>query len=168
MTQIDVVPAQPNDEPILANMLELYSHDFSEFVAIELGVDGRFGYKNLPLYWREPGRLPFLIRVDGKLAGLVLLNGQAGLSNNEIVWDVAEFFVVRGYRKRGVGAFVAHEMWRRIPGRWVVRVMESNHPAHRFWEHTISAFIGETVKARRVENGGKCWCVFEFESRLVP
>jgi hypothetical protein len=71
-TQLELVPAGPDQEPVLANLLELYAHDFSEFHKIELGADGRFGYKDLPLYWREPNRRPFLVKVDGKLAGLVL------------------------------------------------------------------------------------------------
>jgi hypothetical protein len=46
-TQIEVVSAAPGEEPILANLLELYAHDFSEFHEVEIGVDGRFGYKSL-------------------------------------------------------------------------------------------------------------------------
>jgi predicted acetyltransferase len=53
----------------------LYAHDFSEFHEIELGADGRFGYKHLPLYWREPNRRPLLVKVDGKLAGAIDLFG---------------------------------------------------------------------------------------------
>ena len=34
-------------------MLELYAHDFSEFIDLKLGADGRFGYKHLYLYWKE-------------------------------------------------------------------------------------------------------------------
>jgi predicted acetyltransferase len=117
----------------LANLLELYAHDFSEFFEIELGEDGRFGYKDLPGYFREPNRRAFLVRVDNKLAGLVLVKRGLGLSDDEIVWDMAEFFVVRRYRRRGIGTYVAHEVWRQVPGLWEVRVMESNHAAHLFW-----------------------------------
>ena len=69
--QIEVIPARPEQEPILANLLELYAHDFSEFHDLELGPDGRFGYLGLPLYWSESGRHPFLVWVGGKLAGLI-------------------------------------------------------------------------------------------------
>jgi hypothetical protein len=68
-TRIEVVPATREEEPILANLLELYAHDFSEFLEIDLREDGRFRYDDLPLYWREPDRRPLLVRVDGKLAG---------------------------------------------------------------------------------------------------
>jgi predicted acetyltransferase len=162
---LEVIPAAPDQEPILANLLELYAHDFSEFHNLELGPDGRFGYKHLSLYWREPGRYPFLVKVDGQLAGLVLVKrGEEG-SRDENVWDMAEFFVVRGYRRRGIGTGVAHEVWRRFPGRWQVRVMESNRAAYRFWTKAISEFLGETVRPLSVEDNGERWHVFSFESQ---
>ena len=66
---IEVIPAAPEQERTVANLLELYAHDFSEFHDLEIGADGRFSYPSLPLYWSEPGRYPFLVKMDGKLAG---------------------------------------------------------------------------------------------------
>ena len=57
----------------MANLLELYAHDFSELRRLKLREDGRFGYEALPLYWTEPGRYPFLIRVDGSVKRVALL-----------------------------------------------------------------------------------------------
>jgi predicted acetyltransferase len=168
LTHIELIPAAPDQEPVVANLLELYSHDFSEFHEIELGADGKFGYISLPLYWREPNRRPFLIRVDGKLAGFVLAKRGSEVSGDETIWDMAEFFVVRRYRRRGIGTFVAHELWREIPGRWEIRVMESNRSAHLFWAHAISAFTGKTIVSGRAANGDKLWRVFAFESKPVP
>lgn len=53
LKRIAVIPARPEHESILANLLELYAHDFSEFHDLEVGADGRFGYSSLPLYWIE-------------------------------------------------------------------------------------------------------------------
>ena len=114
---IEVVAAAPEQEPILANLLEMYAHDFSEFAAVELGADGRFGYPRLPLYWTEPDRHPLLVRVDGKWAGFVLVKRGSEVSGDANVWDVAEFFIARRYRRRGIGMNVAHEVWCRFPGR---------------------------------------------------
>jgi hypothetical protein len=55
------------------HLLELYAHNFTEFHSLDIGADGKFGYKSLPLYWSEPSRHPFFVRVDGKLAGLALV-----------------------------------------------------------------------------------------------
>ena len=166
-SHIEVIPARPEQEPILANLLELYAHDFSEFLNLELGDDGRFGYRCLPLYWSEPGRHPFLVWVEGGLAGLVLVKRGSEVSGNEAVWDMAELFVLRGYRRRGIGTQIAHEVWRRFPGPWEVRVMESNVPAHDFWAHAISIHTGDAIQAIRVEKDGKCWILFSFQSMRV-
>ena len=159
---IQVIPATPDQASTLANLIELYAHDFSEFQHLELGEDGRFGYNSLPLYWREPGRHPFLVRVDGKLAGLVLVKQGSEISDDQSVWDMAEFFIVRGYRRRGIGTGIAHGVWRQFPGLWEVRVMESNHAAHRFWERAVSLFAGVASPSVRVDRGGKRWHVFSF------
>ena len=164
---IEVVLAVAEQEPVLANLLELYAHDFSEFHDLEMGSNGKFGYKDLPLYWSEPDRNPFLVRVDGKLAGLVLVKRRLDVSGNEIAWDMAEFFVLRGYRRRGIGTHVAHGVWRRLPGLWNIRVMQSNVSAHHFWAHAISTFTGEAIRSVRVEHDGECWNVFSFESPRV-
>ena len=164
---IEVVPAVPEQEPIFANLLELYAHDFSEFNYLDLGADGRFGYKDLPLYWSEPNRHPFLVKIDSKLAGLVLVKKGSEISGNETVWDMAEFFIVRGYRRRGIGTETAHEVWRQFPGLWEVRVMESNSSAHHFWERAITGFAGEAIHSVRVARCGKCWYIFSFDSRCL-
>ncbi len=158
---IEVVPASAEQQPILANLLELYAHDFSEFLDIELDADGRFGYPDLPLYWRDPGRHPFLITCGGKLAGFILVKRAPG---DDAVWDMAEFFVVRSYRNHGIGTNVAHKVWRRFPGRWQVRVMESNRPANRFWERAVRGFAGEAVRSASIETHGKSWRVFSFDA----
>ena len=161
---LEIIPAAVEQQPIVANLLELYAHDFSEFHDIELGADARFGYKDLPLYWRDPNCHPLLVKTDSNLAGFVLVRKQLEISGDETIWDMAEFFVLRRYRRRGIGTDVAREVWRRFPGRWQVRVMQSNRDAHRFWEHAISAFAGQTIEPVSVEKHGKLWHYFSFES----
>jgi predicted acetyltransferase len=164
-TPLEVIPATPEQQPILANLLQLYAHDFSEFHHLELGPDGRFEYNNLPLYWTEPNRHPFLVRMDGELAGLVFVKRGSEINGNETIWDMVEFFVVRACRRRGIGTEIAHQVWRRFPGLWEVRVMESNHAALHFWERAISLFTGEAIHSVRIEKNGECWRVFSLESK---
>jgi predicted acetyltransferase len=164
LPKIEIIPAEAAEQPILANLLELYAHDFSEFHDLELGEDGRFGYRDLAIYWLAPNRYPFLIRVDGKLAGLALVKRNSELSADEPVWDIAEFFVVRKYRRHGVGTEIAHEVWRRFPGPWSVRVMQSNDSGRRFWEQAITAFTGRAVDSSSFERNGQQWHQFSFQS----
>ncbi len=161
---VEVIPATSEQQPILVHLLELYAHDFSEFHDMELNADGRFGYTKLPLYWLEPNRHPFLVMADRKLAGLVLVKKGSEISGDDAVWDVAEFFVVRRYRRRGIGTEIAHTIWSRFPGRWEVRVMESNHTADHFWERAIAEFVSKPIPSTRVEKEGKFWRLFSFNS----
>lgn len=153
--RVEVLRAEREQEPVLRNLIELYAHDFSEFHALELGEDGRFGYEPLPLYWSDPSRHPFLIRVDGKLAGLILVNRIDNVS------DIAEFFVTRGHRRGGVGTRAAHEVWNRFPGPWQVRVMDANVAGRRFWSAAIEKFTGSAIQPEQVDT----WSVFSFLSR---
>ena len=77
---------------------------------------------------------------------------------------MAEFFIARRYRKRGVGAAVAREIWRRIPGAWEVRVMEGNEPARAFWAAAVRALPDSAVEEATVELEAKRWRVFSLVS----
>jgi predicted acetyltransferase len=164
--QIEVSLASPDEQPILANLIQLYAHDFSEFHDVELGADGRFVYKSLPFYWVEPGRHPFLVRIGGKLAGFALVQRGSQVSGDPTVWDMAEFFIIRGFRRRRAGTDVAHQVWRQFPGRWEIRVMESNQSALRFWERSTAAFAGKPVYPVRFEKNGEGWRVFALDALL--
>ncbi|HEY5288756.1 MAG TPA: hypothetical protein VIJ59_01855, partial [Caulobacteraceae bacterium] len=70
---VELVVAGPSDKAALANLAQLYIHDFSEFWAGrpggELGDDGRFTpMTDFDDYWREAGRIPLLVRAGGALA----------------------------------------------------------------------------------------------------
>ncbi len=162
--RIELVPAAPEQEPVIANLLELYSHDFSELYSLEVGSDGRFGYKRLSLCWSDPGRHPFMIEVDGGLVGFALVKRGSGVSKGKTVRDVAEYFVVRAYRGRGIGIKAARQVWGTFPGPWEVRVMQSNRAATIFWRRAIAAFTGQAPHSARIGKDGESWFVFSFES----
>ena len=165
--RIELDPALPEHVPILANLLELYAHDFSEFHRLDIGADGRFGYKPLPLYWSQPNRHPFRIRAEGELAGLALVKKGSEITDNPTIWDMAEFFILRGCRRTGIGTLAAQEVWRRFPGFWEVRVMQSNLSANSFWQKAISHFTREAIQPVRIEKDGRHWQLFSFESKHV-
>lgn len=164
---VEVIAAPPEQEPILANMLELYIHDFSEFMDLKLGPDGRFGYPHLPSYWKESNRYPFLVMADGHLAGFVFVRWGSAISDDTDVWDMAEFFIVRGFRRLGVGTQATREIWKKFPGKWEVRVTDRNEKARNFWGRAIGEFLGKTIEPTPLDKDGKRSHVFAFESRCA-
>ncbi|MBN1380751.1 MAG: GNAT family N-acetyltransferase [Deltaproteobacteria bacterium] len=161
---VEVSAAMPEHQPVVANLFELYAHDMSEFMDLELGADGRYGYIHLSAYWKEPDRYPFLIKVRGDLAGFALVCRQSQSSNDDCVMDVAEFFVIRGFRRLGVGTGAACDIWKKFPGKWKVRVRGQNGPAKAFWAQAVEAFTGKAVYPVPAQINGELWQAFTFES----
>ncbi|MBM4243861.1 MAG: hypothetical protein FJ148_08615 [Deltaproteobacteria bacterium] len=161
--------ARPDEAPVLANLLELYSHELSDVFGLEIGADGRFGYPRLPLYWSDPGRFPFLIRLDGRLAGFALATVGSPASDDPEVMDVAEFFVLRRHRKTGVGGRTAVRLWNGFPGRtWTVRVSTRNTPALSFWTGAVGAYARDGFREGAVTGQPHPWRVLTFRSRTSP
>jgi predicted acetyltransferase len=164
--EIALEPATRADQPLLANLLELYVHDLSEiFPQARVGADGRFGYDKLPLYWSEPERrFPFLIRAGGEIAGFALAMRGSPASDDPEDLDVAEFFVLRGHRRARVGHRAAPLLWDRIPGSWIVRCSLANRPGLPFWESVIREYTGGAFAARELPGSPNAWRVFTFRS----
>ena len=97
--------------PLLEQLLQLYLHDFSEHADYDVDERGRFSYAWLDAYREEPERHAYVIRVDAHPAGFALVRAEDPV-------QMAEFFVLRKYRRTGVGARAAREIIARRPGRW--------------------------------------------------
>ncbi len=168
---VEIVPAGPSACSVIANLMELYIHDFTELTddEIELGEDGRYGFGELSTYWSDPDRHPFLIRSEGRLAGFALIKLGSEIAKDPDAMDVAEFFVARGCRRLGVGREAAFAIWDRFPGRWLVRVLESNVGAARFWGSVVATYTAGRFEAGPIDADPPRWRVFRFESRThVP
>jgi predicted acetyltransferase len=139
----ELIEATADDEPVIRRLLELYLHDFSEFSGQDLDEHGEYGYRSLDQYWTDPGRHAFLVRVDGRLAGFALVRrvGQA--------MEMAEFFVVRKYRRQGVGTTAAHRLFHRFPGEWRVAYDPANVAAQAFWRRTVQGSAADRFTERR-------------------
>src|SRR5215831_14437824 len=151
---------------LVSNLLELYIHDLSDiFLQVELGADGRYGYEHLAEYWSDPERrFPFLIRCDGHVAGFVLAKRGSSASSDPDVFDVAEFFVMRRYRRSGVGRRAAFLLWDRLPGTWTVRVGQNNRRALEFWRSVVAEYTNGSVSEPTRHPDREDWRVFQFEN----
>ena len=162
---IKLKKASIEQQPILANLLELYAYDFTEFHDFDIGDDGFYGYEYLPLYWTEEHRYPYLVTVNDKIAGFVLLQQGCPFSNNPAIWDIAEFFIMRKYQRKGIGTKVALKLFSQNQGEWQVRVLAENKNGNAFWHATIKKFTHKKpVKSTQVIKNEK-WYIFNFASK---
>jgi predicted acetyltransferase len=95
-----------------------------------------------------------LIRVDDRLAGFALLNQWSALQR-PLDHAVAEFFVLRKYRRARVGMRAAQRLFQHYPGWWEVPVAFYNQPALLFWRRTIEAVAAGTMQ--EYAGDGKRW-----------
>jgi predicted acetyltransferase len=166
-TSAELVAATAAHLPILTNLLQLYAHDFSEFHAIEIDPDGRFDYHQLPLYFSDRNRHPFLVMLDARPAGFVFVSQGSEVTGSRQAWDMAEFFILRAHRRRGLGTRMAHQVFARFPGPWEVRVMHSNRSARDFWARAISSFTSQPAHPATFQRGEHSWHLFRFDSRAA-
>ncbi len=164
MVNIEIQSAQVKDKSILRNLMELYVYDFTEFMQWDVDEHGLFGYKYLDHYWTDPDRHPFLIRVSGKLAGFVLVRDMNS-SNQERTHSIAEFFVLRKYRRQGVGREVARRVFDMFPGQWSVKEIENNHSAQIFWRRVISEYTGGDFEEEHLQNEKSKGVVQRFRTK---
>ena len=152
-------------ETPLANLLELYLHDMSEAFPIRISDEGRFGYAWLPTYWAEPDRrFPYLIRSSEGLMGFVLATIGSPASDDPLALDVAEFFVLRRFRRSRVGSMAIRQLWDQRPGHWVVRVSEGNPGGGSFWPHVVREYTGGDFIERQTPGRHYPWRIYELHS----
>lgn len=127
------------EKEILARLLELYQYDFSEFDAMDVDERGMYGYPYLDNYWTEENRYAYFIKIDNKLAGFAMVCGHCYVSDDTDTLFMAEFFVMKKYRKQGVGKEAASEVLKMHPGKWELTVHPNNPGALVFWKKTAEA-----------------------------
>ncbi|HKU14970.1 MAG TPA: GNAT family N-acetyltransferase [Steroidobacteraceae bacterium] len=148
---VEVAVAAPRERVIFENLMQLYTHDFSELwydrPTGEVDESGRFPDYALDAYWREPDHVPLLLRADSHIVGFALLN-RLTHTNRAVDRNMAEFFVLRKHRRTGAGTAAAQAIFTRYPGMWEAAIARRNVVALGFWrraigEHPLSQHIEE-------------------------
>lgn len=142
MSSITINEANISDKSILRNLMQLYQHDLSVYDHADVDAHGLYNYNYLDLYWFEVTRFPYIVQCEGQIAGFVLLRQGVHDFRTDAVcaelFSIAEFFVLRKYRRRGIGQFVAEWAFAQFQGRWQVRTPVSNEAAQAFWDKLIA------------------------------
>lgn len=142
---ITVVPATAADRAVIAGLMQFYLYDFSELEPPEsdrfrVGADGLFTpYPFLDSYWGEDGRWPFLLKLGEASVGFALVNQVSHRDGGFVERNMAEFFLMRQHRRRGLAEAAAARLFATLPGRWEVAVLERNARARTFWPRAIEA-----------------------------
>lgn len=142
---VTVSKVKLQDKPILANLLEKYLYEFSQYDGCQFDNQGLFQYKYLDNYWTEDKRFPYFIHVDGKLAGFALINSIAEC-DEKCDWSVAEYFVGYQFRNKGVGTRAILQIFARHKGTWHIKYHCKNIVSVGFWNKIAHIFAKKEIK----------------------
>ena len=126
--EITLAPIDIADKGTLRDMI--YQYEF-EITGTDPGE-----YKYLDAYWQQPTRFPYFIKVDGQIAGFILICGYTLVIKD--ARTISEFYVTKEYRQKGIGKEAARLAFNLFPGKWEVREVQSNTCAAAFWNKVIA------------------------------
>jgi predicted acetyltransferase len=150
----------PESDVLLRNLFEHYCHDMSEWFDIDTIADGSYSHDTSSIWANQYGA--YVAKVGGSIAGFALVGSAAAWLGDTRSHDVHEFFVLRKFRRRGVGKKMAGLVWNEHPGEWLVRVLEANASAVLFWRVAVSDFsLGAFHEEPRIVDG-QSWRFFRF------
>lgn len=169
--QLKIIKATIADYPTVQNMARFYVYDMSRscgFISDEWACpsDGLYESYDFKLYFDNPQRQAFLIKIHNELAGFVLLNKEGTQHNMD--WNMGEFFILAKFQGIGLGSRAAHEIWKTHPGIWEISVIPENKPALMFWRKAISTFTAgnytEEIKAIKKDSHQFERCILSFNT----
>jgi predicted acetyltransferase len=152
VVDFQLIKAQPEHKQVMENLMQLYIYDFTEFLDFDVQDNGLFeAYPYLDNYWKETNhRFPYLIMQDKRIIGFVLVRFMA--SEKRQYYSVAEFFVMKKYRRTGIGTAVAKAILGLHKGQWAIFQSVNNVPAQVFWRKVI-ADVTKGQFSERIEFG---------------
>ena len=142
--------AVAEDRLPIQRMLELYQHDLSDIWDQDLDIHGEYGY-SLDRFWSNKDCHAYVATVADRYAGFALVNRAARVGPDAHWMD--QFFVLKKYRKGGVGRHLARQVLASLPGQWEVGQMPENHAAQAFWRSVVASCTSGEFEERKVSVG---------------
>ena len=142
---------------VIQNLMQFYIYDFSEYIKYDVEDNGLFApYPHLDDYWKETSnKFPYIIKKDDKYVGFVLVRFIE--TQERMYLSIAEFFILKKYRRTGIGKAIAVMVFDLHKGLWEVFQKESNKPAQIFWkkvieEYTKGQYRERSEDGKRIQN----------------
>ncbi|WP_443190236.1 GNAT family N-acetyltransferase [Pseudomonas indica] len=135
---VELVRTGPEQAELIRNLYQFYAYESSDWEQEDVELDGRFYIHeaHLTRYWREPGWSANLILVDGFIAGFLLIE-RSELPGVEAL-ELADLFVLKKYRRQGIGRALAVQVLSSGEGDWLVRFYRQDETALAFWRAVLA------------------------------
>lgn len=125
---ISLYKAGINDKTLLDNLLQLYLHDLSEYVQIEVGPNGKYEQNISTKFVSSFDKSAYIIHAEYHIIGFVLVEPEG----QEL--RVRDLFVLNMWRGKGVGSAVVETLLKH--GKPIVcKFHTKNELAKYFWDN---------------------------------
>lgn len=145
---IELKKIESKDKIILINLFQLYMHDITLSLPMDVNNHGLFEYNETDYYFNnKEGYDPYLIINDNKYIGFVLINKEfMVLNNEENNFNLSEFFILNAYKRKGIGKKIAFEIFDKYKGNFEIKPVPRSNTAKQFWENVIKEYTNNNYK----------------------
>ncbi len=132
---IELVP--PEKQEVFSRYFQLYLYEHSIFTGNK-PINGIFQYPWFETYWQEDeSRWPFWMRNGEDVAAFAFVR----FDDNDLTYEMAEFWVANQYRGQGLGDRLAKYVLLRFGGRWKLNQVKRNERAIAFWSRLLDEIV---------------------------
>lgn len=151
---VELIAANQTQKPVFANLIQLYLYDMAAQSVFPVNNQGRYEYSFLDRFWEYP----YLILKNDEIVGFCMVISHCPIRERSPCWFMAEFFIMRPYRRSGTGRSALSLVLEKHPGDWEISWASDNQPANDFWPSVIPG----TSNKKNVSFDGTDWVSAAF------
>ena len=144
-----------DDQRWIQHIYPEYLDELSDLTASSTGVFpmfGEHGPRDAELFarwFRDKNSHPILILENERPVGFALVSRPLKAPAGAVpAYRLADFFIRRNFRRRGIGRVAATLIFSRFSGQWLVTETVGNHEAVTFWRKVLSTYTGGRYQER--------------------
>jgi len=128
------------EKQVFDNLFQLYLHDISLSLPMDVNKEGIFDCDNLDTYiYDEKNIYPFFIKADKKYIGFAVIEKRQ-IESNEATYELRMLFVLNAYKNKGIGRLIAFNLFDMFEGNWEVKPTPHSKRAKKFWSMVIKEY----------------------------
>ncbi len=152
---VKLVPVSAANYHTIQNMARFYVYDMSEYLGHQRGweipLNGLYECIDFKKYWDNPEKqFPFFIYYKDEIAGFAIIDKEG--RSPDVEYNMAQFFVIRKFKRKRIGEFAACECFNRFTGKWNVMCLPENTGAYNFWVSIISRYTKGKFEEHKLES----------------
>ena len=162
--KLNLHPIQ-NDHATLASLAQFYLYELSEIENLDICDNGRFEHDILHGTAVRSDLLPFVIYAAEQLIGFVLISQHSRMRSHFSGHSIETIFVLRRYRRHGLGRSSVCEVFDRFPGVWEVATHGQNVRGMAFWRSVIDIYTNGSYQETWLQEASWRGTVHSFLSQ---